>query len=89
MPFLLNVIWEVVAYKKCVLTIQIESSIYKLEQYHLLYVTLDTRYYLKNLFPNQRGTCMKGLICPPLEPKTENCFSQISFDWFIRRMTEG
>ena len=34
------------------------------------------------------GTCIKGLIWPPLEPKTENCFSQISFDWFIRRMTE-
>ena len=30
-------------------------------------------------------TCIKGLIWPPLEPKTENCFSQISFDWFIRR----
>ena len=35
----------------------------------------------------KRGTCNKGLIWPPLEPKTENCFSQISFDWFIRRMT--
>ena len=23
-----------------------------------------------------------------LEPKTENCFLQIYFDWFIRRMTE-
>ena len=32
--------------------------------------------------------CIKGLIWPPLKPKTENCFSQISFDWFIRRMTE-
>ena len=36
----------------------------------------------------QRGMCIKGLIWPPLEPKAENCFSQISFDWFIRRMTE-
>ena len=36
----------------------------------------------------ERGMCIKGLSCPPLEPKTENCFSQISFDWFIRRMTE-
>ena len=35
----------------------------------------------------ERGTCIKGLIWPPLEPKTENCFSQISFDWLIRRMT--
>ena len=32
--------------------------------------------------------CIKGLIWPHLEQKTENCFSQISFDWFIRRMTE-
>ena len=39
-------------------------------------------------FSLQRGTCIKGLIWPPLEPKTENCFSQISFDWFIRRITE-
>ena len=28
-----------------------------------------------------RGTCIKRLIWPPFEPKTENCFSQISFDW--------
>ena len=41
--------------------------------------------YIVNM---QRGTCIKGLIWPPLEPKTENFFSQISFDWFIRRMTE-
>ena len=32
--------------------------------------------------------CIKGLIWPPLDPKTENCFSHISFDWFIRRMTK-
>ena len=37
---------------------------------------------------HQRGTCIKGLICPPMEPKTENCFSQIYFDSFFRRMTE-
>ena len=36
----------------------------------------------------QRGMCIKGLIWPPFEPKTEVCFSQISFDWFSRRMTE-
>ena len=36
----------------------------------------------------KRVMCIKGLIWPPLEPKTEKCFSQISFDWFIRRMTE-
>ena len=29
---LLNDMWEMVAYKKCVLTIQIESSIYKFVQ---------------------------------------------------------
>ena len=37
---------------------------------------------------DKRGTCIKGLIGPPSEPKTESCFSQISFDCFIRRMTE-
>ena len=36
----------------------------------------------------QRGTCIKGLFWPPLEPKTEKCFSPISFDRFIRRITE-
>ena len=36
----------------------------------------------------QKGMCIKGLNWPPLELKTENCFSQISFDWFVRRMTE-
>ena len=34
------------------------------------------------------GTCIKGLFWPTLEQKTENCFSPISFDWFIRRITE-
>ena len=29
-----------------------------------------------------------GPFWPPLEPKTENCFSPISLDWFIRRITE-
>ena len=36
----------------------------------------------------ERGTCIKGAFWPPLETKTENCFSPISFDWFIRRMIE-
>ena len=31
---------------------------------------------------------MKGLKWPPLEQKTEICFSQISLDSFIRRMAE-
>ena len=37
---------------------------------------------------SERGTCIKGLFWPPLESKIENCFSQISFDWFIRIMTK-
>ena len=36
----------------------------------------------------QRGTCIKGLKWPPIEQKTEICFSQISLDLFIRRMAE-
>ena len=41
-----------------------------------------------NSTENERGTCIKGLFWPPLESKTENCFSPLSFDWFIRRITE-
>ena len=37
---------------------------------------------------SKRGTCNKELFWPPLKPKTANCFSPISFDWFIRRKTE-
>ena len=36
----------------------------------------------------QMGTCIMGLIWPPLEPKTESCFSSISSFWFIRRMVQ-
>ena len=32
----------------------------------------------------QRGTCIKGLFWPPLEPKTESYFSPISSSWFVR-----
>ena len=32
----------------------------------------------------QRGMCIKGLFWPPLEPKTESCFSPISSYWFVR-----
>ena len=34
------------------------------------------------------GTCIKGQIWPPLEPKTGSCFSPISPNWFIRRMVQ-
>ena len=37
---------------------------------------------------HKRGTCIKVLFWPPQEPKAENCFSPISFDWFIRRITD-
>ena len=33
--------------------------------------------------------CIKGVFWPPFEPKTENRFSPIAFDWCIRRMPEG
>ena len=38
----------------------------------------------------ERGTCIKGLfwLWPPLEPKTESCFSPISSYWFIRRIAQ-
>ena len=53
---------------------------------------IQERFYsIKTLLIEKRDTKgygIKGLIWPPLEPKTENCFSPISFDWFIRRITE-
>ena len=36
----------------------------------------------------QRGKYIKGLIWPPIVPKTENCISPIPFHWFIRRLTD-
>ena len=36
----------------------------------------------------QRGMCIKGLFWPPLEPKTESCFSPISSYWFVRRIAQ-
>ena len=39
---------------------------------------------------NERAMCIKGLIWPPMEPKSESCFSKIPslVDWFIRRITQ-
>ena len=37
---------------------------------------------------SKRGTCIKGQIWPPLEPKTESCFSPIIPNGFIRRMVQ-
>ena len=36
---------------------------------------------LHNALGIKRAKCIKGLIWPPLEPKTERCFSPISSDW--------
>ena len=36
----------------------------------------------------KRGSSIKGLFWPPLEPKTESCFSPISSYWFIRRIAQ-
>ena len=36
----------------------------------------------------KRGTCIKALIWPPLEPKSGSCFSPISSELFSRRITE-
>ena len=36
----------------------------------------------------QRGMCIKGIIWPPVEPKSKSCFSPISSDWFIRRIAQ-
>ena len=37
---------------------------------------------------HKRGTCIKGLFWPPLEPKTESCFLPISSYWFVRRIAK-
>ena len=36
----------------------------------------------------QRGMCIKGLFWPPLDPKTESCFSPISSYWFVIRIAQ-
>ena len=36
----------------------------------------------------KRGTCIKGLFWPPLEPKTESCFSPISSHWNFRKISK-
>ena len=52
--------------------------------YYSKYDTFDTDHFLSI----KRGTCIKGLFWPPLEPKTESCFSPISSYWFIRRIAQ-
>ena len=59
-------------------------------------VCLGTMYTVKiSVTLHQRGTCVATLFqnvlqhtCIKGAKKFECCFSQISFDWFIRRMTE-
>ena len=41
-----------------------------MEKYQIVHVILNI-----NLI--QRATCIKGLFWPPVEPKTESCFSQL------------
>ena len=48
---------------------------------YLLQTTFSDAFFLDALR-------VEGLVLPPLEPKTENCLSPISFDCFFRRMTE-
>ena len=52
-------------------------------------INLEFSYFLR-LSPKsrivERGTCIKGLIWPPLEPKTESCFSPMPSYWLIRRV---
>ena len=67
-----------------------------LEQLKTSQASTDTINFYKNMVrpnkkylslglpdPTERGTCIKGLFRPHLKPKTENCFSPISYDWFI------
>ena len=41
-----------------------------------------------NIYDLERGTRIKGLFRPPLEPKTESCFSPISSHWLVRRIAQ-
>ena len=46
-------------------------------------------FYLKySVDPDERRTCIKGQIWPPLEPKTESCFSSFSPYLFIIKMVQ-
>ena len=65
--------------------------------YFNMYLTLFVLVYASNTHAHlttavslKRGTCIKGLFWPPLEPKTENfnCFSPISSYWVIRRIAK-
>ena len=64
------------------------SGVCKQHRRRPAFVIRLSRYIISRLATSKMGTCIKRLIWPPLEPKTKNCFSQISFDWFIRRITE-
>ena len=50
----------------------------------ILKVNID----LCQIYMFKRGTCIKGLFWPPLEPKTESCLSPISSYWVIRRIAQ-
>ena len=57
-----------------------------------LYINLSVAHYANSyIFDNdvQRGTCIKGLFWPPLEPKTKSCYSPISSYWFVRRIAQA
>ena len=59
--------------------------------FYLLFVRTHTKFGIKILefdSVTKRGRCIKGRLWPPLEPKTESCFSPISSYWFIRRMAQ-
>ena len=43
---------------------------------------------LKRSTEKERATCINAQIWPPLEPKTANCVSSVSSNWFIRRITQ-
>ena len=43
---------------------------------------------VKNISSVSKCFNTKEVIWPPLEPKTKSCFSTISSDWFIRRITQ-
>ena len=78
---------------RCLLKYTFRSLQYAEDYYCAYRISVDIAFLFLNVFniqflTIQRGTCIKGLIWPPLEPKTESCFSSISSCWLIRRMVQ-
>ena len=67
-----------------------KTYIYIVRKFQYILVIPLFCFFLKSVSSADKGgTSIQGLFWPPLEQKNpENCFSPISFDCYIRRITE-